>query len=249
MTTPTRATTAGRAYLDLRRKARQDRRPVDELMQLYVLECFLARLAETSHAERLVLKGGVLLAVFGERRPTRDVDLQAQAIDTSPAATLAVITEIAAGRGPPRFIRSLTAEADTPAGRIVHRHGRHGNAHRERPGQRQPSGRPAEKQDMRFRGTCSGRAQNSRQPRRIVKDVDRHHPEPGDKREPVQEQPPAVTRPGNAQGYARAEYRRGCRDHQRPEDPEHRCRGSSAYVGLRTSVVTHESISGRRNLE
>lgn len=96
MTTPTRATTAGRAYLDLRRKARQDRRPVDELMQLYVLECFLARLAETSHAERLVLKGGVLLAVFGERRPTRDVDLQAQAIDTSPAATLAVITEIAA---------------------------------------------------------------------------------------------------------------------------------------------------------
>jgi len=43
MTTPTRATAAGRAYLDLRRKARQDRRPVDELMQLYVLECFLAR--------------------------------------------------------------------------------------------------------------------------------------------------------------------------------------------------------------
>jgi hypothetical protein len=33
MTAPTRATTAGRAYLDLRRKARQDRRPVDELMQ------------------------------------------------------------------------------------------------------------------------------------------------------------------------------------------------------------------------
>jgi hypothetical protein len=31
MTTPTRSTTAGRAYLDLRRKARQDHRPVDEL--------------------------------------------------------------------------------------------------------------------------------------------------------------------------------------------------------------------------
>jgi hypothetical protein len=42
---PTRATSAGRAYLDLRKKARQDRRPVDELMQLYVLEWFLARMA------------------------------------------------------------------------------------------------------------------------------------------------------------------------------------------------------------
>jgi Nucleotidyl transferase AbiEii toxin, Type IV TA system len=96
MTAPTRASAAGRAYLDLRKKARQDRRPVDELMQLYVLECFLARLADTTFAGRLVLKGGVLLAVFGERRPTRDVDLQAQAIVNEPAATLAMITQIAA---------------------------------------------------------------------------------------------------------------------------------------------------------
>ena len=47
MTAPTRATTAGSAYLDLRKKARAERRPVDELMQLYVLEAFLARLAAT----------------------------------------------------------------------------------------------------------------------------------------------------------------------------------------------------------
>jgi len=32
-----------------------------------------ARISE--FAERLVLKGGVLLAAFGERRPTRDIDL------------------------------------------------------------------------------------------------------------------------------------------------------------------------------
>jgi hypothetical protein len=44
VTAPSRATVAGRAYLDLRQKARADRRPVDELMQFYVLECFLARL-------------------------------------------------------------------------------------------------------------------------------------------------------------------------------------------------------------
>jgi hypothetical protein len=96
MTTPTRASTAGRAYLDLRRKARQDRRPVDELMQLYVLESFLARLVTTRFADQLVLKGGVLLAAFGERRPTRDIDLQAQDFGNEPAAILAAITEIAA---------------------------------------------------------------------------------------------------------------------------------------------------------
>lgn len=98
MTTPTRSTTAGRAYLDLRQKARQDRRPVDELMQLYVLECFLARLAATRFAGQFVLKGGVLLAAFGERRPTRDIDLQAQAVGNHPAAILATVTEIAVTR-------------------------------------------------------------------------------------------------------------------------------------------------------
>ncbi len=65
MTAPSRATVAGRTYLDLQNKARGDRRPVDELLQLYVLESFLARLAESPLADRLVLKGGVLLAAFG----------------------------------------------------------------------------------------------------------------------------------------------------------------------------------------
>ena len=58
MSAPTRATSAGRAYLDLRKKARQDRRPVDELMQLYVLEWFLARMAASRFADRFVLKSG-----------------------------------------------------------------------------------------------------------------------------------------------------------------------------------------------
>jgi len=84
VTAPTRDTTAGRAYLDLRRKARQDRRPVDELMQLYVLEAFLARMAASGSAAQFVLKGGVLLTVFGQRRPTRDIDLQAPSIANDP---------------------------------------------------------------------------------------------------------------------------------------------------------------------
>ena len=98
MTAPSRATSAGRAYLDLRAKARGDRRPVDELLQLYILESFLARLAESRFADWLVLKGGVLLAAFGERRPTRDVDLQAEALDNDAENIRAVICEVASLR-------------------------------------------------------------------------------------------------------------------------------------------------------
>jgi len=96
VTAPSRATVAGRTYLDLQNKARGDRRPVDELLQLYVLESFLARLAESPLADRLVLKGGVLLAAFGERRPTRDVDLQAQALDNDADNVRNAICEVAA---------------------------------------------------------------------------------------------------------------------------------------------------------
>ncbi|MGQ0773145.1 MAG: nucleotidyl transferase AbiEii/AbiGii toxin family protein [Pseudonocardiales bacterium] len=72
---PTRASVAGRAYLDLQNLARQQGRPTDECHQLYGLEGFLVRLSASPYADRLVLKGGVLLAVFDARRPTRDIDL------------------------------------------------------------------------------------------------------------------------------------------------------------------------------
>ena len=39
---------------------------------LYALEGFLRRLASSDHRESFVLKGGVLLAAFDARRPTRD---------------------------------------------------------------------------------------------------------------------------------------------------------------------------------
>ncbi|HSZ13419.1 MAG TPA: nucleotidyl transferase AbiEii/AbiGii toxin family protein [Solirubrobacteraceae bacterium] len=96
MSAPTRAGTAGRAYLDLRKLARDNHRPVDELMQLYVLEAFLVRLTDSRFAEQLVLKGGVLLAAFDERRPTRDIDLQAHALENDTQTILAATCEIAA---------------------------------------------------------------------------------------------------------------------------------------------------------
>lgn len=52
-------------------------RPVQELQTLYVLEALLARIAASSHRDDFVLKGGVLLAAFAARRPTKDIDLHA----------------------------------------------------------------------------------------------------------------------------------------------------------------------------
>jgi hypothetical protein len=92
---PTRATAEGRAYLDLQNLARRQRRPTDELHQLYALEGFLVRLAQSPHAEKLVLKGGVLLAAYDARRPTRDVDIQARAISGDRDDVLQLVRDIA----------------------------------------------------------------------------------------------------------------------------------------------------------
>jgi hypothetical protein len=96
MTRPDRTSVAGARYLDLQRKARQSGRPTDELIQLYALECFLDRLTQSAFARNLVLKGGVLLAAFDARRPTRDIDLAASSLRNTEAEILAVVRDIAA---------------------------------------------------------------------------------------------------------------------------------------------------------
>jgi hypothetical protein len=93
---PTRATVAGRAYLDLQNLARRQGRPTDELHQMYALEGFLARLAISSYAGQLILKGGVLLAAYEARRPTRDVDLQARRLPDQATEALSTARHIAA---------------------------------------------------------------------------------------------------------------------------------------------------------
>ncbi|MQA07714.1 MAG: nucleotidyl transferase AbiEii/AbiGii toxin family protein [Pseudonocardiaceae bacterium] len=65
-------------------------------MQLYALEGFLARLTVSPFADQLVLKGGVLMAAFDARRPTRDVDLQAQSMSNGVDEVLSVACAIAA---------------------------------------------------------------------------------------------------------------------------------------------------------
>ncbi|WP_199734926.1 nucleotidyl transferase AbiEii/AbiGii toxin family protein [Cellulomonas sp. PhB143] len=74
---PTRETPAGRAYNDLRNLAKAQGRDPAELLTLYALEGLLTRLAASDQREDFVLKGGVLLAAFAARRPTRDIDLAA----------------------------------------------------------------------------------------------------------------------------------------------------------------------------
>lgn len=94
MSTISPGTTGGRAYIDLQRRAKDTRRNTQELIQLYVLEGFLARLAESPVREKFVLKGGVLLAAFGNRRPTRDIDLAGRDIGNDEVTVLALIKSV-----------------------------------------------------------------------------------------------------------------------------------------------------------
>lgn len=86
---------ASRAYRELQRLARATGRGTQELLELYVHERFLARLARSSYKDRFVLKGGMLLTVLDVRRPTRDADLLARALSNEADAMEAIAAEIA----------------------------------------------------------------------------------------------------------------------------------------------------------
>ncbi len=91
---PTHIDLAGSRYLALQRLARAQKRTTAELLQLYVIEGFLRRLVRSRHHDKLVLKGGMLLAAFDLRRATRDVDVLALQTDNDPAAVQRLITEV-----------------------------------------------------------------------------------------------------------------------------------------------------------
>jgi hypothetical protein len=95
MNRPTKDTAGGRAYLDLQNRARREHRGTQELLTLYVLERWLARLAASPYADMFVLKGGMLLAVLDARRPTADADLLARSLPNNDAAVLTRVREIA----------------------------------------------------------------------------------------------------------------------------------------------------------
>jgi hypothetical protein len=95
MSRPTRASESGRAYLDLQNRVRAGRRGTQELLTLYVVERWLARLSASAHAEKLVVKGGVLLAAYDARRPTADLDALARSVANGEDAILTLVSGIA----------------------------------------------------------------------------------------------------------------------------------------------------------
>ncbi len=74
---PRRDTPSGLTYNDLRNLAKRNGCDVAEYLSLFTLEGFLVRLSASQYADQLILKGGVLMAAFSARPPTRDIDLSA----------------------------------------------------------------------------------------------------------------------------------------------------------------------------
>lgn len=70
--------------------------PTQEYLIRHTIESFLDRLTRTSHAGDFVLKGGVLLAAYGVRRPTKDVDANAIGADVTAEYLARVVRDIAA---------------------------------------------------------------------------------------------------------------------------------------------------------
>jgi hypothetical protein len=95
MSRPTRDTSAGRAYLDLQNRARREGRGTQELLTLYVVERWLARLGTSEYADQFILKGGMMLAAFDARRPTADADALARNFPNDEATVVARVVEIA----------------------------------------------------------------------------------------------------------------------------------------------------------
>lgn len=69
--------------------------PTQEYLIRHTLESFLDRLTRTPHAGDFVLKGGVLLAAYGVRRPTKDVDANAIGADVTAEHLAHVVRDIA----------------------------------------------------------------------------------------------------------------------------------------------------------
>jgi len=96
MNKPEHSDPGGKAYLDLQAEGRRSQRTMQALMPMWISERWLARLSGSPLRHTFILKGGVLLAALGNRRPTQDADLLAVAISNDAAEVIALINEVAA---------------------------------------------------------------------------------------------------------------------------------------------------------
>ena len=106
--------TPAQTYRALQALARGMQRNTEELFILYGLERVLARLQTTRYRDDFVLKGGVLLAAYKLRRPTRDADMQVVDVtldEEHMRAVLAAIAAAPADDGVTVELDSITVEA------------------------------------------------------------------------------------------------------------------------------------------
>jgi predicted nucleotidyltransferase component of viral defense system len=88
---------AKQAFNALRAKARREHEGnTQPLLVVYALESFLRRLAMSEHADRMVLKGGMLMAASDIRRMTRDADLSTRGIANREDDVRRVVADICA---------------------------------------------------------------------------------------------------------------------------------------------------------
>lgn len=80
---------------------------------MYVVERWLARLSRSGYVDDFVLKGGMLLAAFGNRRPTVDADALARNLAADEKAVAERIAEIAALSDPDDGVDFLIDTATT----------------------------------------------------------------------------------------------------------------------------------------
>ena len=88
-------------FRQLQRQAHESRKtdaPVatGELVTRHALESFLDRLRRSPHGKDFILKGGILLAGYGIRRPTKDVDSEAISASVTAAHIEQVVMDVAA---------------------------------------------------------------------------------------------------------------------------------------------------------
>lgn len=89
-------------FREIQNRARADARltgkptPTAAYLIRHGLESFLARLAKTEHADDFVLKGGILIGVYGVRRPTKDVDVEAVSASVTAEHIGQVVRDVAA---------------------------------------------------------------------------------------------------------------------------------------------------------
>ncbi len=86
---------AAEAFRSLQTKARTEHGGnTQPLLVVYAVESFLRRLAVSDYAERMVLKGGMLMAASGVRRMTQDADLSTHGMPNDAELVREIVAEI-----------------------------------------------------------------------------------------------------------------------------------------------------------